>query len=196
MRAQGFLGRLCAGLAILAVLPLPAQADLSGLARIAPEIEPSAHITANRTTLAPFSYIRFCQRQPGECRGGVEATIAWDLHARMRLARINRRVNRLMLPQHDKADVWSVGMAAGDCEDFALTKRHLLIRAGFPAASLQMAVTRIRSGEGHAVLVVRTSRGDLVLDSRNDRLTEWHRTDLTWLKIASSENPRLWYAMN
>jgi predicted transglutaminase-like cysteine proteinase len=196
MRPKSFLGRLCAGLLLLAALPLPAQAEIGGLARIAREVDPPTRIAVNRTTLAPFSYIKFCQRQPSECRGGVEATVAWDLHARMRLARINRRVNRLMRPQRDTADVWSPGVAAGDCEDFALTKRQLLIHAGFPASALKMAVARVRGGEGHAVLVVRTSRGDLVLDNRNDRLTEWHRTDLTWLKIASAEDPRIWYAMN
>ena len=92
--------------------------------------------------------------------------------------------------------MWNVGTTSGDCEDFALTKRRALIRAGIPASSLLMAVARTRYGEGHAVLVARTTAGDFVLDNRGNALREWHRTDLSWLKIASAENPRIWYAMN
>lgn len=196
MRAPSFFFSLCTVLAVATALPLAAQADPGGLARSTPAVEPVPHIAADRTTLAPFSYIRFCHNNPEDCRGGVEATIAWDAEAKIRVWGLNRQVNRQIRPQHDRADVWSAGVAAGDCEDFALTKRQMLVRAGFPASALRMAVARVKGGEGHAVLVVRTSQGDFVLDNRHDRLSEWHQTDLTWLKIASAENPRIWYAMN
>ena len=196
MPASRLFLRRCATLAIAALLSVPAQADPGGFARTLPSPDTVQRIASDRTTLAPFSYILFCQRHPGDCQGGARTAIDWDLQARLGVAWINLWVNHLMRPQHDGTDVWDAGLAAGDCEDFALTKRQILIRAGLPAASLQMAVARIRSGEGHAVLVLRTSDGDLVLDNRNDQLSEWHHTDLTWLKIASAENPRIWYAIN
>ena len=36
---------------------------------------------------------------------------------------------------------------------------------GVPQGALLVAYTRTRSGEGHAVLIVRTTEGDLVLDN-------------------------------
>ena len=95
----------------------------------------------------------------------------------------------------DAGDVWQVGVAAGDCEEFALTKRRNLIALGWPSRALRIAVARTGSGEGHAVLVVKSSRGDLVLDNRTDEIKPWTQTDLRWVKIQSGDNPRLWYTM-
>ncbi|MNL69638.1 hypothetical protein D3C87_1945270 [compost metagenome] len=58
-----------------------------------------------------------------------------------------------------------------------------------------MAVARTRSGEGHAVLVVKTSKGDLVLDNRSSAIKPWRSTDLRWVKIQSGDNPKRWFAM-
>ena len=197
MMAARIFARLCA----IAVISFAASAVVRGeqLDRAIPslgEIDAVKRIVLERTTLAPFSYVMFCQTHPGDCRGGVETTVPWNIVVRMRVASINRRVNRMIRPRIEAVDVWSAGTSAGDCEDFALTKRRALIRAGFPPSSLQMAVARTRHGNGHAVLMLRTSDGDLVLDNRNDQLREWYQTDLAWLKIASAENPRIWYAMN
>ena len=91
------------------------------------------------------------------------------------------------------ADQWQVAPAAGDCEDYALTKRHMLIRSGWPASSLRLAVARTPWGEGHMVLVVRTSKGDLVLDNLTGSVRQWSKTGLRWEMIQSSRNPRNWF---
>ncbi|RYG94519.1 MAG: hypothetical protein EON58_16080 [Alphaproteobacteria bacterium] len=53
--------------------------------------------------------------------------------------------------------------------------------------------SRTPSGEGHAVLVVKTTDGDLVLDNHYNKITPFNRTSLDWLKIQSGDNPRLWF---
>ncbi len=53
----------------------------------------------------------------------------------------------------------------GDCEDFALTKRALLIHAGIPAGCLMPLVCSIkRTGEQHVVLLIREALKDYILD--------------------------------
>jgi predicted transglutaminase-like cysteine proteinase len=100
-----------------------------------------------------------------------------------------------MRPVYDKGDdTGSAGGGAGDCEDFALTKRRKLIQQGIPASALRIAVAMTPSGEGHAVLLVRTRAGDFVLDNRTNRMLKWNQTDLSWVKIASAENPMIWRA--
>ncbi|WP_370195797.1 transglutaminase-like cysteine peptidase [Aurantimonas coralicida] len=191
------IAKFCAVVALSATTLTGAQAaGIGGFARTLNNVEAVKRISMQRTTLAPFSYVLFCKKNPGDCRRSAKATIAWNSQSRRLLERVNRQVNRAIKPRNERSDVWNVGTASGDCEAFALTKRRALIRAGIPASSLLMAVARTRYGEGHAVLVARTTAGDFVLDNRGNALREWHRTDLSWLKIASAENPRIWYAMN
>ncbi|MNL79260.1 hypothetical protein D3C87_2058250 [compost metagenome] len=86
-------------------------------------------------------------------------------------------------------------MTAGDCEDFALTKRDKLIALGWPARALRVAVAKTSWGEGHAVLVVKTDRGDLVLDNRTNVIKDWRSAGLHWTMIQSAESPKVWHAL-
>ena len=95
----------------------------------------------------------------------------------------------------DQGDVWQVNVKSGDCEDFALTKRDHLIAMGWSPRALRIAVTKTPYGEGHAVLVVKTDQGDLVLDNRTNAIKGWKDTDLRWLMIQSGDNPRVWYEL-
>src|SRR5690606_7936840 len=84
------------------------------------------------------------------------------------LKRVNARVNAAIQPRNDGgADVWNASATSGDCEDYVLAKRRALIKAGIPASSLRIAYVKTRKGVGHAILVVRTSKGDFVLDNLN-----------------------------
>ncbi|WP_236759154.1 transglutaminase-like cysteine peptidase, partial [Agrobacterium tumefaciens] len=76
--------------------------------------------------------------------------------------------------------------------DYAVTKRQRLLRAGWPSGALRIATARTSTGIGHAVLVVSTSQGDLVLDNRTNVVKPWKAVDLKWIKIQSHENPRVW----
>lgn len=168
----------------------------AGLARPLRTAPPGQFITANKFTLAPFAFVRFCKQNSGSCDAGRgDAEVALTPALRAELLSINSTVNRTIIAQNDDDDndVWAQDVVSGDCEDFALTKRHQLIKAGWPTRSLRIAVAKTRAGEGHAVLVVRTSEGDLVLDNRTSAVRTWNQTDLKWIKIQSGDNPRLWY---
>lgn len=84
----------------------------------------------------------------------------------------------------------------GDCEDFALAKRKLLIdRYGFNRNALSISVLRRPQGDIHAVLMVRTSYGDYVLDNLERDVLPWHQTGYQWLKKQSFGNPSKWISL-
>jgi predicted transglutaminase-like cysteine proteinase len=177
----------------------PAQAFGPGsLAKGLGENRGVQYLVARQATLAPFSFVRFCRANPADCRraeGPAVAELTAERERSLRL--VNASVNRSIRPlgETGRRDRWQADVAAGDCEDFVLTKRRKLISLGWPARTLRIAVTRTAEGEGHAVLVVKTTKGDLVLDNRTAAVKRWHRTDLDWLKIQSAENPRLWHTL-
>lgn len=160
-----------------------------------------AFIEASRPTLAPMGHVVLCAREPQLCvRRGGATTVRLTAAMEDAMRRVNREVNRSVSQVADVtraglADSWQVADRRGDCEDLALLKRERLIEQGFSPRAMRLAVAKTPWGEGHAVLVVRTSEGDLVLDNRHDAVRPWTRTDLTWLKIQSPDNPRRWLAI-
>jgi predicted transglutaminase-like cysteine proteinase len=143
-------------------------------------------------TAAPLAFQLFCLKSPNECKAGGRMSIDLTSENLSELHRVNRLVNRSIRPQHDpKVDVWAMGPKSGDCKAYTLTKRQHLIQAGFPASALRIAVTRTQNGEGHAVLVVRTSSGDRILDNRTNSIRTWAEADLELLKMSTS-NPMIW----
>lgn len=181
--------------AMTAISTPAAAAGLSGMTRSIPQARNESFVEANRAALAPFAYVRFCLKNRDKCLPGVgETTVDSTKSSLAKLASINAAINASIVAVSDAngSDQWEVDVAQGDCEDYALTKRERLIAAGYPARALRLAVARTRTGEGHAVLVVRTTTGDLVLDNRTDQIKVWRDTNLEWVKIQSDHNPRLW----
>jgi predicted transglutaminase-like cysteine proteinase len=148
--------------------------------------------------LAPFASVVFCMQQPDQCKdtGGGEI-VELDAAHRAQLIGVNRSVNRSIRPVNDPtgSDVWSVDVTEGDCEDYALTKRGHLIALGWSSRALRIAVARTSSGEGHAVLIAKTSDGDLVLDNRTGRIKDWRSTDLHWVMFQSARSPQQWVSL-
>ena len=145
----------------------------------------------NPLRTAPKAYKKFCLSNPDECRQGGAQVVAYDARLMQKLRKVNNKVNRGIKWTKDHGNVWKIGLGRGDCEDYALTKRSKLVKMGVPASSLRMAVVKDRKGRGHAVLVVRTSRGDLVLDNLTSRIKKRETTPYRWIGIASA-NPRRW----
>ena len=133
------------------------------------------------------------------------------------LKAVNNRVNRGLIADTDARvyqanDYWEAPAltrgARGDCEDFALVKRRLLIAQGIPAAALSLAIVRTRYNEDHAVLVVATRQGDFVLDNLAFKVKPWQKTgydwvsrqapgdDLGWVSFASAPSPIMRMAYN
>ncbi len=149
--------------------------------------------------VAPFGHLVFCRRHPGECRAEparVRRAPVLTRSRRMELDTVNRRVNQRIHAANDGAvDTWSLAARYGDCEDFAIAKRHELIERGWPAGALLLATARIPGGVNHAVLVVHTSDGDYVLDNLRTGVTAWSALPYRWLKRQSRTNPKRWVSL-
>src|SRR5260370_2026155 len=81
----------------------------------------------------------------------------------------------------------------GDCNDYDVTKRHELIEKGLPSKALRLAVVRTASGVGHLVLVVVTTKGDIVMDDLTEAIRPRQSTDYHWLKIQSATDSKFWH---
>ena len=80
----------------------------------------------------------------------------------------------------------------GDCNDYAVSKRHELLKRGWPAGALLLSEVVTNSGEHHLVLVVRTRSGDLVLDNLTPQIKPWSRAPYRWVRIQMPNQTRLW----
>lgn len=154
-------------------------------------------------TAAPIGHHELCRRLPGECRQLTPDTRpvllnrdVWQL-----LYEVNEDANRTIVQRSDPdlrgvAEYWSYpDERGGDCEDIVLAKRKRLLDAGLPAGSLLITVVRRPDGEGHAVLTVRTSAGDFILDNLESRILRWRDTPYRFLKRQSERNSGVWVAI-
>ncbi len=151
-------------------------------------------------TLAPFQHVRFCLRYPSDCKSNPAENDRIDLSAETSelLNRVNHSVNLSIAPMlksygSNLEDGWTIAPGAGDCNDYAVTKRHELLESGLPSKALRLSVVKTASGIGHLVLVVVTTKGDLVLDNLTEVIRPWQNTDYHWLKIQSATDSKYWY---
>src|SRR6478735_107663 len=99
------------------------------------------------------------------------------------------------LQSYGKVEVWTYPSGKGDCEDYVLLKRRMLIERGWPESTLLITVVRDENNEGHAVLTVRTDVGDLVLDNKRQQIVRWTDTPYTFVKQQSERNPLVWSSL-
>ena len=116
------------------------------------------------------------------------------------ISAINLSVNEAIKPKSDRElygveERWTYPDKAGDCEDYALLKRRDLRALGIRASNLLLTVVRKRNGEGHAVLTLRTTDGDYVLDNLNRSVKRWRETPYTFVKRQDSDNPQRWVSI-
>ncbi len=116
------------------------------------------------------------------------------------LDEVNRLVNAAVQPVTDLEaygveEYWTLPTNRGDCEDYALLKRKLLIQRGWPQSALLLTVVRDELGEGHAVLTARTAQGDFVLDNKIRDVRIWHATPYQFLMRQSYVNPQAWVSL-
>lgn len=152
-------------------------------------------------TSQPVGHYEFCAQYPGECRKNpTQALVKLSRGAWSKIVEVNGAVNVSIFPRTDEdmwgvPERWSYPTAEGDCEDYALLKQYMLEQAGFPRSALLMTVARQSNGDGHAVLTVRTDRGDFILDNLVDDVLDWKETSYRYLKRQSEQNSAKWVAI-
>jgi predicted transglutaminase-like cysteine proteinase len=160
---------------------------------------PAFAATGNSQTSTPIGHAEFCQLHRAECGDNnvmVDA-VALTEAKWQQLIDVNNGFNTTVTPETDEqlyrvAEFWTYPNGAGDCEDYALAKRRALLKEGWPASTLLLTVVRQLNGEGHAVLMVRTDRGDLVLDNQDALIRVWTDTPYQFLKRQSQANAGKW----
>ncbi|WP_052731861.1 transglutaminase-like cysteine peptidase [Devosia geojensis] len=158
--------------------------------------------TATGNTSIPVGHAEFCNSRPAECQANANPVLAVTLDdARWsQLLEINAYYNDTIVAVSDNdlygvEEFWTYPNGYGDCEDFVLAKRRALIEAGWPASALLMSVVREPNGDGHAVLIVRTDRGDLVLDNQDGLIRVWNETPYQFVKRQDQAHAGRWVDM-
>ena len=171
-------------------------------------------------TPAPSGFDAMCRRSTAVCLGalfpgqslminvsGQTKPVALTPEALALLQTINDDVNTRIHSVTDKVahgveELWIDPLAPrlmdhtftapGDCEDFAIAKRDALRASGWPADAMFLAVGYHRRAGLHVALVVHTTQGDLVLDSRSPWIKGWNDTPYIWTKRQVSGNSMAW----
>ncbi|MBE7182989.1 MAG: transglutaminase-like cysteine peptidase [Methylobacterium mesophilicum] len=180
--------KICLGLAFGAMAVSPTSA---------------APMVTGGLTSQPIGHYDFCRKSPAECAirtvGAAPETMTDALWAE--LVAVTQSVNKAVQPINDidlygKDEVWAYPTEGkGDCEDYVLEKRRELNQYGLSLANLLITVVKKPDGEGHAVLTVRTTDGDFVLDNLSEAVREWEETGYRYLKRQSTENTGRWVAI-
>jgi predicted transglutaminase-like cysteine proteinase len=176
------------------------------VASLAPETMPSskaaAFVPVLGGTRAPLGWLQFCADNAWECIShDANETVQLTGPKKQELARINNQVNKDIEPVTDEehygvTEKWSYpDDGKGDCEDYVLLKRHKLMERGWPASALLITVVRDEKNEGHAVLTVHTSAGDLVLDNVHDDILAWNETGYRFVKRQSQADINQWVSL-
>jgi predicted transglutaminase-like cysteine proteinase len=140
-------------------------------------------------TLGPSGFYRMCLDNPTECRRVTQTRILSVDEVR----EINTSVNTSIRPKIESpgSDDWRVEPTSGDCEDYAITKRRLLIARGIGSANARIAVGKLKSGD-HAVLLVTLRGQTYVLDNLTDAIWSAEQSTMKITSIQSINNPRMW----
>ena len=162
-----------------------------------------AYVTVLSETRPPIGWIDFCSETPSECAGGPTAPrdVVLSPQAWHDLVRVNDWVNTTIKPMTDLDHYGVVEKWAypddgyGDCEDYVLLKRRMLMQAGWPRSALLITVVRDQKDEGHAILTVKTDKGDFVLDNQVSEIRLWSDTGYHYVKRQSQIDPNIWVTL-
>ncbi len=165
--------------------------------------ERSAFVAVGEPTRPPIGWVEFCVEYQPECqtkpsapRDVVLTSKAWD-----DMVKVNSWANDNIQPVTD-LEHWGVverwnypDDGKGDCEDYVLLKRRMLMQAGWPREALLITVVRDKHGDGHAVLTVKTNRGEFILDNQESEILAWNKTGYKFVKRQSQSDPNTWVSL-
>jgi predicted transglutaminase-like cysteine proteinase len=66
------------------------------------------------------------------------------------------------------------------------------MQAGWPREALLITVVRDKKGDGHAVLTVKTNRGEFILDNQETEILSWDKTGYRFVMRQSQSDPNVW----
>jgi predicted transglutaminase-like cysteine proteinase len=152
------------------------------------------------TAPPPIGWVQFCADNPSDCSRGATKPrdMAMTDTAWKDLLRVNQLVNKSITPMSDMLhwgviEKWSLPTDGyGDCEDYVLLKRKMLIDEGWPREALLITLVRDKNGEGHAVLTVKTDKGEVILDNQSENVMAWTETGYSFFKRQSQGDPNVW----
>ena len=190
---------------------LSRSAAASAIALLSLTLSPNGGIAEERplfisvgdATRAPIGWVEFCVEYEPECKTkpSVPRDVVLSTQAWKDLQRVNLWVNSHIKPMTDM-EHWGVverwnypDDGYGDCEDYVLLKRRMLTQAGWPREALLITVVRDKNGDGHAVLTVKTDKGEYVLDNQIDEIRLWSDTGYRFVKRQSQTDPNVWVSL-
>jgi len=165
--------------------------------------EPASYVSVGAITRAPIGWVEFCVEYKPECNTKPSAPrdVVLTPKAWTDMVKVNAWVNDNIKPLTD-LEHWGVverwnypDDGYGDCEDYVLLKRRMLMLAGWPREALLITVVRDKKDEGHAVLTVKTDRGEFILDNQEAQILPWNRTGYHFVKRQSQSDPNAWMAL-
>jgi len=140
-----------------------------------------------KTVPAPMQWTVFALRNMDEAKPIASPPYSPGLLAK--ISAVNSRVNAGIIPRREKSDVWTLWPKEGDCDDYAVTKRHELRKLGIPSC---LAVVKLQTGEGHCVLIVKLTSGEFILDNRYPSpIPSRSKTGYTFL-MEQTLDPNVW----
>lgn len=155
-----------------------------------------------------IGWVEFCSNEmyKTECTFGQDEPKRIVLTADVwtKLTDINQYVNRTIKPITDPLhwgenviERWDLAEDGyGDCEDHQLLKRQMLAKVGLPRRAMRMTLVLDTKGEGHAVLMIKTDRGDFLLDNLTNDILSWEDTPYTYLRQEGQDNPKEWVKLH
>ena len=194
-----------AGVAALAIATAAAAGErTASLGKSVESAERTTYVAVGEPTRTPIGWIEFCIEYKSECATtpSVPRDVVLTSKAWTDMLKVNAWVNQSIKPVTD-LEHWGVverwnypDDGYGDCEDYVLLKRRMLMQAGWPREALLITVVRDKKGDGHAVLTVKTDRGEFILDNQESQVLPWTQTGYRFVKRQSQTDPNLWVSLS
>jgi predicted transglutaminase-like cysteine proteinase len=161
---------------------------------------PAFTVIAEKSKEGPPGWAEFCRNYKSECDGKSSEPLkitltpeVWD-----KLVEVNRWANGHIKATPDRRHWGRINKwyfandGRGDCKDYVLVKRRMLMEAGLPREALMITVVWTPQNNGHAVLLVRTDKGDFALDNLSSRIVLWNQTPYDYVMRQSQFSPNAW----
>src|SRR6476646_4953936 len=194
LRTRATLAFVAAAMLAVSVSATAARERTASLGNPLPQLEQPLYIAVGEPTRPPIGWVDFCVEYQPECatkpsapRDVVLSPNAWA----------NQAIKPITDMEHwGVIERWNYpDDGYGDCEDYVLLKRRMLMQAGWPREALLITVVRDKKGDGHAVLTVKTDRGEFILDNQEPEVLPWTKTGYRFVKRQSQSDPNMWVAL-